>query len=145
VLISSHRKLLWSKAMVVSVAEKSGRDPGSKAPGFGEKYRSLSGFPSHSLQSGGGASLTVIFGQALAYSGDSHFSTPGVSGLILSTGHSGSQPAVDALVRMGNEHVLALIEAVNRAYLDTVHKLTANTAIVNDIGQLGSPLADCRG
>ena len=24
-LISSHRKLLWSKAMVVSVAEKSGR------------------------------------------------------------------------------------------------------------------------
>jgi hypothetical protein len=26
-LISSHRKLLWSKAMVVSVAEKSGRDP----------------------------------------------------------------------------------------------------------------------
>jgi hypothetical protein len=28
VLISSHRKLLSSKAMVVNVAEKSGRDPG---------------------------------------------------------------------------------------------------------------------
>jgi hypothetical protein len=28
VLISSHRKLLWSKAMVVSVAEKSERDSG---------------------------------------------------------------------------------------------------------------------
>jgi hypothetical protein len=27
VLIPSHRKLLWSKAMVVSVAEKSGHDP----------------------------------------------------------------------------------------------------------------------
>jgi hypothetical protein len=27
VLISSHRKLLWSQAMVVSVAEKSGHDP----------------------------------------------------------------------------------------------------------------------
>ena len=27
VLISSHRKLLWSKVMVVSVAEKSGHDP----------------------------------------------------------------------------------------------------------------------
>jgi hypothetical protein len=27
VLISSHRKLLWSKGMVVSVAEKSGHDP----------------------------------------------------------------------------------------------------------------------
>jgi hypothetical protein len=28
VLISSHRKLLWSKAMVVNVAEKSERDSG---------------------------------------------------------------------------------------------------------------------
>ena len=28
VLISSHRKLLWSKAMVVSVAETPGQDPG---------------------------------------------------------------------------------------------------------------------
>ncbi len=27
VLISSHRKLLWSKAKVVNVAEKSGHDP----------------------------------------------------------------------------------------------------------------------
>jgi hypothetical protein len=27
VLISNHRKLLWSKAMVVNVAEKSGHDP----------------------------------------------------------------------------------------------------------------------
>jgi len=27
VLISSHRELLWSKAMVMSVAEKSGHDP----------------------------------------------------------------------------------------------------------------------
>ena len=27
VLISSHRKLLWSKAMVVSVAETAGQDP----------------------------------------------------------------------------------------------------------------------
>jgi hypothetical protein len=53
--------------------------PQSPAPGFGEKYWSLSGFPSHSLESGGGAFLTVIFGQAFAYSAfrDSHFSTPG--------------------------------------------------------------------
>jgi len=27
VLISSHRKLLWSKATVVNVAEKAGQDP----------------------------------------------------------------------------------------------------------------------
>src|SRR5437667_10254815 len=65
--------------------------PQSPAPGFGEKYWSLSGFPSHSLESGGGAFLIVIFGQIFAYSAfsDSHFSSPGsVSGLIASTGHS---------------------------------------------------------
>src|SRR5580700_11147110 len=65
----------------------------SPAPGFGEKYWSLSGFPSHSLESGGGAFLTVIFGQILAYSAfsDSHFSSPGsLSALMASTGHSGS-------------------------------------------------------
>src|SRR6516164_374172 len=41
--------------------------PQSPAPGFGEKYCSLSGFPSHSLESIGGAFLTVIFGQIFAY------------------------------------------------------------------------------
>src|SRR3979411_2875283 len=68
--------------------------PQSPAPGFGEKCWSLSGLPSHSLESGGGAFLTVIFGQIFAYSAfsDSHFSSPGsVSGLIASTGHSGTQ------------------------------------------------------
>src|SRR3989442_9102756 len=68
--------------------------PQSPAPGFGEKYWSLSGFPSHSFQSGGGVFLTIIFGQIFAYSAfsDSHFSSPGsVSGLMASTGHSGSQ------------------------------------------------------
>src|SRR5215470_3084017 len=60
----------------------------SPAPGFGEKCWSLSGFPSHSLESGGGAFLTVIFGQILAYSAfsDSHFSSPGsLSALMAST------------------------------------------------------------
>src|ERR1700739_4613944 len=64
------------------------------APGFGEKYWNLSGFPSHSLKSGGGAFLTVICGQIFAYSAfnDSHFSSPGsVSGFMASTGHSGTQ------------------------------------------------------
>src|SRR6266545_3155493 len=70
-----------------------GCPPQSPAPGFGKKYWSLSGFPSHSLESAGGAFLTVIFGQIFAYSAfsDSHFSSPGsVSALIASTGHSGS-------------------------------------------------------
>src|SRR4030095_10690241 len=60
----------------------------SPAPGFGEKYWSLSGFPSHSLESGGRAFLTVIFGQIFSYSGfsDTHFSSPdSQAGLIAST------------------------------------------------------------
>src|SRR5436190_612288 len=59
-----------------------GCPPQSPAPGFGEKYWSLSGFPSHSLESGGGAFLTVIFGQIFAYSAfsDIHFSSPGSIG-----------------------------------------------------------------
>src|SRR5271155_3964773 len=68
--------------------------PQSPAPGFGEKYWSLSDFPSHSLESGGGTFLAVIFGQIFAYSAfnRSHFSTPAsVSGSIASTGHSGTQ------------------------------------------------------
>src|SRR5437667_779444 len=75
--------------------------PQSPAPGFGEKYWSLSGFPSHSLESGGGAFLIVIFGQIFAYSvfSDRHFSSPGaVSGLIASTGHSGSHTPRTAIV-----------------------------------------------
>jgi hypothetical protein len=59
----------------------------SPAPGFAEKYWSLSGFPSHSLESGGGAFFTVIFGQIFAYFAfcDSHSSSPGsVSGFIAS-------------------------------------------------------------
>src|SRR5208282_3512139 len=68
--------------------------PQSPAPGLGEKYWSLSGFPSHSLESGGGAFFAVMFGQIFAYSAFSrnHFSSPeSVSGLIASTGHSGTQ------------------------------------------------------
>src|SRR4029450_9083798 len=68
--------------------------PQSPAPGLAEKCWSLSGFPSQSLESGGGVFLTVIFGQIFAYSAfsDSHFSSPdSVSGLIASTGYSGSQ------------------------------------------------------
>jgi hypothetical protein len=91
--------------------------------------------------------LSIIFGQTFAYSAfsNSHFSSPGsVSGLIASTGHSGSQtPPVDTFVGMDHEHVLALIEAIDGADLDAVHKLTANAAIVDDVGQLSGPPADC--
>jgi len=71
-----------------------GSPPQSPAPGFGEKYCSLSGFPSHSLESAGGAFLVVIFGQIFAYFAfsDSHSTSLGsVSGFMASTGHSGTQ------------------------------------------------------
>ena len=52
---------------------------------------------------------------------------------------------VDAFVRMDDEHVLALVEAVHGAHLDAVHGFAANAAIVDDVGQLGVLPVDCRG
>src|SRR5258707_15145244 len=52
---------------------------------------------------------------------------------------------VDAFVRMDDEHILALVEAVHGAHLDAVHGFAANAAIVDDVGQLGVLPADCRG
>src|SRR5882724_10387791 len=54
-------------------------------------------------------------------------------------------PAIDAFVRMDDQHVLALVEAVHGAHLDAVHGFAANAAIVDDVGQLGVLPADCRG
>src|SRR6202049_4343990 len=79
--------------MVVNAGDCGGFQ--SPVPGLAEKCSSnLLATPSHSLASGGGSFLAVMFGHDLAYSALilSHFSTPGsVSGLIASTGHSGSQ------------------------------------------------------
>ena len=52
---------------------------------------------------------------------------------------------VDAFVRVDDEHVLALVEAVHGAHLDAVHGFAANAAVVDDVGQLGVLPADCRG
>ena len=41
--------------------------------------------------------------------------------------------AIDAFVRVDDEHVLTLIEAVHRTYLDTVHVLTFDTAFIDDV------------
>src|SRR5436190_8968106 len=66
----------------------------SPVPGLVDSKFAFSGLSSHSFASGGGSCLTVMFGQTRAYSALmlSHFSSPAsVSGLIASTGHSGSQ------------------------------------------------------
>jgi len=44
--------------------------------------------------------------------------------------------AIDAFVGVNDEHVLALVEAVHRTHLDTVHVLAANAALIDDVGQL---------
>src|SRR5215471_17781419 len=78
-----------------------------------------------------------MFGHFSAYSrlSTSHFSRPGsVSGLIASRALGLAHPAVDALVGVDDEHVLALVEAVDRAYLDAIGVLALDAAVVDDIG-----------
>ena len=52
---------------------------------------------------------------------------------------------IDAFVRVDDQHVLALVEAVHGAHLNAVHGFAANAAVVDDVGQLGVLPADCRG
>jgi hypothetical protein len=49
-----------------------------------------------------------------------------------------ADPAIDALVRMDDEHVLAFIKAVHRTHFDAIHNLTTDAVVVDDIGQLAS-------
>ncbi len=46
---------------------------------------------------------------------------------------------VDAFPGMDDEHVLALVEAVDGAHGDAVHGFAANAAIVDDVSQFGTP------
>src|SRR5258705_6880263 len=56
-----------------------------------------------------------------------------------------ADPAIDAFVRVDDEHVLALVEAVHGAHVDAVHDFAANTALVDDEGQLSVLSADRSG
>jgi hypothetical protein len=90
--------------------------------------------------------LSVIFGQIFAYSAfsDSHFSSPdSVSGVDRAFWLA--DPAIDAFVRVDDEHVLALVEAVHGAHVDAVHGFAANATVVDDVGQSSVPSADRSG
>ena len=50
--------------------------------------------------------------------------------------------AVYAFVWVDHEHILALVEAIHGAHLDTVHGFAANAAFIDDVGQL-SVLLGC--
>jgi hypothetical protein len=52
--------------------------------------------------------------------------------------------AIDAFVRVDDQHVLALVEAIHRAHLDAVHRFATNAVIVDDVGQLSLVPADRR-
>src|SRR3989441_1494769 len=49
-----------------------------------------------------------------------------------------ADPAIDAFVRVDDEHVLALVEAVHGANLHAIHQLALDAAFVDDVGQLRS-------
>jgi hypothetical protein len=110
----------------------------SPVPGFGEKYFSnLPSLPSNSFASGGDSFFWVMFGQLLAYSvfTSSHFSRPGsVSGLrAFGLAHA----AIDAFVRMDDQHVLALVEAVHGAHLDAVGIFALDAGFSDDVSHPG--------
>ena len=121
----------------------------SPAPGFGEKYWSLSGFPSHSLESGGGAFFDRnIWPDSCVFRIQRQpFLKPGFA--ISLDGIDGAfrfaNATVDAFVRVDDEHVLALVEAVHGAHVDAVHDFAANTALVDDEGQISVLSADRSG
>jgi hypothetical protein len=90
-----------------------------------EKYSSnLLAMPSHSAASIGGVFFAMMFGHFPAYSafGANHLSIPGLlADLITSRGCA--HAAIDAFVRVNNNHVLAFIEAVDGARFDAIHSL----------------------
>src|SRR5262249_60605273 len=51
---------------------------------------------------------------------------------------------IDAFVRVDDQHVLALVEAVHGAHGDTVHGFATNAVIVDDVGHLSLVPADRR-
>jgi hypothetical protein len=52
--------------------------------------------------------------------------------------------AVDAFVRIDNEHVLTLVETIYGANLHAVHQLALDATLVDYVGQLDLLPANCR-
>ena len=87
--------------------------------------------------------MTGIFGQIFAYSAFSKqpflkpwlgISLDGIDGTFRF-----ANATVDAFVRMDNEHILALVEAVHGAHGHAIHGFAANAAFVDDESQLSTP------
>jgi hypothetical protein len=81
----------------------------------------------------------VICGQSFEYFAlsSSHFSAPGIGVLLDGRDRTGrdADVAIDALGRIDDQHVLALVETIHRTHLDAVGEFAANAAVVDDVGQ----------
>ena len=44
-----------------------------------------------------------------------------------------ANPAIDAFIWVDHEHIVTLVEAIHRAYFDTVHEFTFDARIVDDV------------
>ena len=112
----------------------------SPSPGFGEKnFSNLPGIPSNSLWSAGGSRLAVMFGhwEANSLLTFEPFleARLGVRLDRVDRAFRLADAAVDALVRVDDEHVLAFVEAVDGTDLDAVHEFAADAVVVDDVGQ----------
>ena len=98
----------------------------------------LSGTFTNASASGGAGFLRVILGQISGHvrlRSSQKSSKASVAGLMASTGHSGSQtPQSNAVVGVDDEHVLALVEAIDRADLDAIGVFALDAGFIDDVG-----------
>ena len=52
--------------------------------------------------------------------------------------------AINALVRMDDEHIFALVEAIHGADLDAIGEFALDAIFVDDVGHVLKPRTDCR-
>src|SRR5258707_9817924 len=123
--------------------------PQSPAPGFGEKYWSLFRLPFPLLRVGRGrffdCNIWPDFRVFRVQRQPCLKPRLGVRLNRVDRAFRHADPAIDAFVRVDDEHVLALVEAVHGAHVDAVHDFAANTALVDDEGQLSVLSADRSG
>ncbi len=109
------------------------------SPGASEKYFcNLSVSPSRASASGSGSLRVTITGQAigiLAVELHPLFHVRlGIGADRVGGAFGFAHAAVDALVRVDDQHVLALVEAVDRAYLDAVGVFAGDAVVGHHIG-----------
>ena len=111
----------------------------SPSPGSGEKY--LSNLPSSPLCSSASAGAVLLagdvgpFGRIVGVELEPLLEPAlGVGQDRLGRAFGLAHAAIDAFAGIDDEHVLALVEAIDRADLDAVHILAADAGVGDDVG-----------